>query len=177
MGAGVLPMCVINSKIYFLFGKERDIDENPGWSDFGGGSEPKESFMETACRECSEELCGFLGNHITINKMLKTNGYMNLFLPNPANKNKGYMVFMTLIDYNPYLIEYFNNHQKFIHQHLDKKIIRDSKLFEKTQIKWFAFDDIIKHKTQFRSFYKKIAKMLIDNRHEIESYVKKSRSQ
>ena len=177
MGAGVLPICVINSKIYFLFGKERDIDENPGWSDFGGGSEPKESFMDTASRECSEELCGFFGSRTAIKQMLTTNGYMNLFLPNPANKKNGYMVFITLIEYNPYLIEYFNNHQKFIHQHLDKKIIRDSKLFEKTQIKWVAFDDIIKNKKQFRSFYKKIVKMLIDNRPEIESYVKKLISQ
>jgi len=176
MGAGVLPVCVINSKVCFLFGKERDMDENPGWSDFGGGSEPNESYLETACRECSEELSGFLGSRPEIKKMLKTNGYMNLFLPNPANKNKGYMVFMTLMDYNPYFIEYFNNHQKFIHQHLDKKIIRDSKIFEKTQIKWFTFDDIIKHKKQFRSFYKKIAKMLIDNRNEIENYVKNVRS-
>ena len=84
------------------------------------------------------------------------------------------MVFMTLIDYNPYLIEYFNNHQKFIHQHLDKKIIRDSKLFEKTQIKWVTFDDIIKNKKQFRSYYKKIVQMLIDNRPEIERYVQNS---
>lgn len=176
MGAGVLPVCVINSKVCFLFGKERDIDENPGWSDFGGGSEPNESYLETASRECSEEFSGFLGSRAEIKKMLNANGYMNLFLPNPANKNKGYMVFMTLMDYNPYLIEYFNNHQKFIHQHLDKKIIRDSKIFEKTQIKWFTFDDIIKHKKQFRSFYKKIAKMLIDNRNEIENYVKNVRS-
>ena len=128
MGAGVLPICLINSKVYFLFGKERDMDENPGWSDFGGGSEPKESFIETAARECSEESSGFFGSRAEITKMLTTNGYMNLFLPNPGNKKKGYMVFMTLMDYNPYLIEYFNKHQKFIHQHLDKKIISLNKI-------------------------------------------------
>jgi 8-oxo-dGTP pyrophosphatase MutT (NUDIX family) len=172
MGAGVLFICFINSKLHFLFGKERDIDENPGWSDFGGGSEPSESFIATACRECSEELCGFVGSKTTINTMLKTNGYINLFLPNPANKKKGYMVFITLMDYNPYLLEYFNNHQRFIHQHLDKKTIKDSKLFEKTQIKWFTFDEISKNKKIFRGFYKKIAQMLLDNRGEIENYAK-----
>lgn len=88
MGAGVLPICLINSKVCFLFGKERDMDENPGWSDFGGGSDPKESFIETASRECSEESSGFFGSRAEIKKMLTTNGYMNIFLPNPTNKKK-----------------------------------------------------------------------------------------
>lgn len=168
MGAGILPVCIINSKVHFLFGKERDIDDNPGWSDFGGGSDSGESFLETACRECSEEICGFFGSSNEIKNLLKNNGYMNMYLPNPANKSKGYMVFIMPIQYDPYLTIYFNHHQKFIHSKLDKKIIRDSKLFEKTQIKWFTFEDIRKNKTKFRSFYKKIAKMLLDNQNEIE---------
>ena len=39
MGASILPVTIYNGKLYFLFGKERDIDENPGWSDFGGGTD------------------------------------------------------------------------------------------------------------------------------------------
>jgi len=30
MGGSVLPVTILNNKVYFLFGKERDIDENPG---------------------------------------------------------------------------------------------------------------------------------------------------
>jgi len=30
MGGSILPVTIHNGKIYFLFGKERDIDDNPG---------------------------------------------------------------------------------------------------------------------------------------------------
>jgi hypothetical protein len=39
MGASILPVTIYKGKLYFLFGKERAIDENPGWSDFGGGTD------------------------------------------------------------------------------------------------------------------------------------------
>ena len=50
MGASVLPVTVHNGKVLLLFGKERNIDSNPGWSDFGGGTDKGETFMETAAR-------------------------------------------------------------------------------------------------------------------------------
>ena len=71
MGASILPISVHNGKIYFLFGKERDVDETPGWSDFGGGNESGESYLDTAIREGSEELTGFLGGVADIRKLLK----------------------------------------------------------------------------------------------------------
>ena len=44
---------------FLLFGKERNIDENPGWSDFGGGTDKGETFIQTASREGQEEMTGF----------------------------------------------------------------------------------------------------------------------
>jgi len=70
MGGSILPVTIHNNKLYFLFGKERDIDENPGWSDFGGGTDKGESFLQTASREGSEELTGFLGNKDDIRRLL-----------------------------------------------------------------------------------------------------------
>ena len=70
MGGSILPVTLHNGKIYFLFGKERDIDENPGWSDFGGCTNKGETFMQTAIREGREELTGFLGSDSDIRKML-----------------------------------------------------------------------------------------------------------
>lgn len=173
MGAGILPVCKINNKIYFLFGKERNIDDNPGWSDFGGGSEPNESFIETATRECSEEISGFLGSKKEIKNMLNKNGYLNIFLPNQTSKSNGYKVFITPIKYDPYLPIYFNNHQEFIHKNLDAKIIKSSKLFEKTEIKWFSFDDIKKNKKKFRNFYQRIIHILLENKDLISKDIQK----
>ena len=174
MGGSILPATIHNNKIYLLFGKERDIDENPGWSDFGGGTEKGETFIETACREGSEELTGFLGDTSDIKKLLRQYGTHNI-----DYKSQGHTTYRCHIfpmEYDDLLPHYYNNNQLFLQKHLDAKIIKNTKIFEKTQIKWFTFDDIIKHKKQFRSFYKKIAKMLIDNRTEIESYVKKLKS-
>ena len=164
MGAGILPFCFRNNKLYFLFGKERDIDENPGWSDFGGGSDKDESYIKTATRECSEEISGFLGSEQDLLKHLKTHGYLNIYLENPKNKNKGYMVFLTPIEYDPELIKYFNRYQNFIQNKLDKATLKKSKLFEKTEIKWFSFDDISKNKSKFRKFYQNIINVLLKNK-------------
>ena len=68
----------ISNKICFLFGKERDIDENPGWSDFGGGTDKGETFLQTACREGGEELTGFLGDGSDIKKLLNKYGTYNI---------------------------------------------------------------------------------------------------
>jgi hypothetical protein len=40
------------------------------------------------------------------------------------------------------------------------------------QIKWFSFDDIKKHHNEFRSFYKNIIQLIIDNRIAIEKFVR-----
>ena len=57
MGAGVLPTTILNGKLYFLFGKENQYEDSaPGFSDFGGGTDNNEKFLETAVREGGEEL-------------------------------------------------------------------------------------------------------------------------
>ena len=62
VAASILPVALHKGKIYFLFGKENEMEDSaPGFSDFGGRVENSESIMETALREGSEELCGFLG--------------------------------------------------------------------------------------------------------------------
>jgi 8-oxo-dGTP pyrophosphatase MutT (NUDIX family) len=170
MGGSILPATLHNGKIYFLFGKERDIDENPGWSDFGGGTDKGESFMQTAIREGGEELTGFLGSNEDIKKMLNKHGTFNI-----DYKSKGYSTYRCHIfpmNYDHLLPFYYNNNQRFLQKKLDPKIIRDTKIFEKTQIKWFSFDDIKKHYNEFRSFYKNIIDLIIFNRLVIEKFVK-----
>ena len=71
MGGGILPVAIKNNKIYFLFGKENELDDTPGWADFGGGKEEGESPLDTATREGSEEINGFLGSAEKLREIVK----------------------------------------------------------------------------------------------------------
>ena len=86
MGAGILPTTIHNGKLYFLFGKENKYEKSaPGFSDFGGGTDNNESFLETAVREAGEELTGFLGNDADIRKMLNRCGTYDINLDNSGH--------------------------------------------------------------------------------------------
>lgn len=176
MGASILPITIYKGKIIFLFGKERNIDENPGWSDFGGGTDHNESFVETASREGSEEITGFLGDKNDIKRMMKKHGTYNI----DYEGNNGYGTYrchICPIIYDEYLTEYYNNNQQFLQKHLDRKIIRDTKIFEKTQIKWFTFEELKKNKKHFRNFYQNIVDLILQNRPEIERFIRSKKLQ
>jgi len=170
MGASILPVTLHNGKIYFLFGKERDIDENPGWSDFGGGTDKGETYIQTAIREGGEELTGFLGSDSDIKKILDKFGTYNIDYNSEGHTT--YRCHIFPMDYDNKLPLYYNNNQRFLQKRLDPKIIRDTKIFEKTQIKWFSFDDIKKHHNEFRSFYKNIVHLILGNKSAIEGFVR-----
>ena len=170
MGGSILPVTLHNGIIYFLFGKERDIDENPGWSDFGGGTDKGETFIQTAIREGGEELTGFLGSDSDIKRMLTKYGTYNIDYNSEGHTT--YRCHIFPMDYDDKLPLYYNNNQEFLQKRLDPKVIRDTKIFEKTQIKWFSFDDIKKHHNEFRSFYKNIVHLILGNKSAIEGFVK-----
>lgn len=172
MGGSLLPITLINGKIHLLFGKEREYDENPGWSDFGGGTDGNESYLETAIREGGEELTGFLGNSSDIRRMLAKYGTYKINFKNEGYPN--YRVHIFPIEYNPYLEIYYNNNQKFLQKRLDKKILRNTKIFEKTQIKWFSFEELEIKKKEFRNFYQNIVDLILVRQHEISTFFKRS---
>lgn len=171
MGASILPITIHNGKIIFLFGKERNIDENPGWSDFGGGTDNNESFIETASREGAEEITGFLGEKNDIKKMLKKYGTFNIDYVDPSGKYGTYRCHICPVKYDEYLTLYYNNNQRFLQKHLSKKIIRDMKIFEKTEIKWFSFEDIQHNKKYFRNFYQNIIDLILKNKKNIQKFI------
>ena len=172
MGGSILPVTIHNNKIYFLFGKERDIDENPGWSDFGGGNDKGETFLQTAIREGGEELTGFLGTDNNVKKLLTKYGTYNIDYNSDGHATYRCHIFpMVYDDKLPY---YYNNNQQFLQKRLDSKIIKNTKIFEKTQIKWFSFDDIKTQHNEFRSFYKNIVHLIIGNSSAIKSFIKKT---
>ena len=172
MGASILPITYHDGQIYFLFGKERVLDENPGWSDFGGGTDAGETFMQTAVREGVEELTGFLGSKQDIKKHINKFGTYKI-----DYKNKGYSTYrchLYPIDYDNKMTFYYNNNHRVIEKYLSEKIIMDSKIFEKTELRWFSFSKLKKEKHIFRSFYREIVQLLLDDEDGIRAFVNKN---
>jgi hypothetical protein len=172
MGASILPVTIYKGKLYFLFGKERSNDENPGWSDFGGGTDNNESYIQTAIREGGEELTGFLGSDADIKDLLTRYGTFDV-----DYKSTGYSIYRVHIfpmEYDEKLPYYYNNNQRFLQKRLNPKILRDTKIFEKTQIKWICVDDIPKMKKEFRTFYQNVVDLILVKKTEIDAFVRKS---
>lgn len=172
MGASVLPATIYKNKLYFLFGKEREVDENPGWSDFGGGTDNNESFMDTAIREAGEELTGFLGDDKHVEQMLKKHGTFHVDFK--GDGHAVYRVHIFPMNYDPMLPYYYNNNQRFLQKKLSPKIIRDAKIFEKAQIKWICVDDLQKMSKEFRKFYQNVLALIMVKRNEIEDFIRVS---
>ena len=57
---------------------------------------------------------------------------------------------------------------------LPEKLIKDSKIFEKAEIKWFCVDDLMKQKKEFRSYYQNIIDMIYEQREQIYIFIRKA---
>ena len=173
MGAGILPITrCSDGKIYFLFGKENKYEDSAsGWSDFGGGTDNNETFFQTACREGSEELTGFLGSSSDIAHLLKR-GIKTIDYTEPSGKHGTYRTHLVPIKYDPMLPYYYNNNQRFLQKHLDPKIIQSTKIFEKAEIRWICIDHLKKMRKQFRSFFQHIIDEILAKKYEIMQFVK-----
>ena len=122
MGAVILPTTIYKNKLYFLFGKENKNEKSaPGFSDFGGGTDNNETFLQTAIREGCEELTGFLGSNIDLKKRLKKNGTYKIDYKSELNNKTTYRMHIFPLEYDEKLPFYYNNNQKFIQKHLDNK--------------------------------------------------------
>lgn len=174
MGAGILPTTIINNKLYFLFGKENKYEDSaPGFSDFGGGTDKNESYLQTAIREAGEELTGFLGSDKDVKKMLTKHGTYNIDFKTGA-AFKLYRMHIFPMVYDPLLEFYYNNNQRFIQKRLDPNVIKTSKIFEKEEIRWVCVDDIIKMKPQFRSYFQSNIETIYNQRTQIKKFISAS---
>lgn len=146
MGAGILPVSVRNGKLYFLFGKENKYADTPGWSDFGGGIDPGETILTTVIREAQEELTGFLGGDKEIRALLRKGTHKIKF--------HDYTMFVCPMEYNEWLPYYYNNNQKFLQKHLHQEVIKNTKIFEKAEIKWFSEFELDALKPNCRHYFR-----------------------
>jgi hypothetical protein len=168
MGAGILPTTLINGKLYFLFGKENKYADTPGYSDFGGGTDNNETYLQTAVREGGEELTGFLGSDQELKKKILKSGTFNI-----DYKESNYRMHIIPFEYDEKLPFYYNNNQKFLQKRLDPEVIKKSKIFEKAEIRWICVDELLKMRKQFRSYFQNIVDIILDKKNEIKSFIQK----
>ena len=163
VAGSILPVCMHNNKLYFLFGKENKNEKNsPGWSDFGGGCESNETPYQTALREGKEESSGFLHPTDLVKKGVYKLSYNN------------YHMFIVKHEYNSDIVLYFNRMHEFIESKMPKLL--NSVLFEKQEIQWFSIDEMIRRRSEFRFFYQDITDLIVANKQSIIQFVKKSKT-
>jgi len=170
MGAGILPTTIHNNKLYFLFGKESKYEDTaPGFADFGGGTDNSETFLETAVREGSEELTGFLGTINDVRRMLKRHG--TFIVEYKAEGYKPYRTHIFPFVYDEYLPYYYNNNQRFLQKRLPANVFKTTKIFEKAEIRWICIDDIKKMRSQFRFWYVNIIDKILSQENIIKKFI------
>ena len=146
MGAGILPVSIHKGKLYFLFGKENKYADTPGWSDFGGGIDAGETPLTTVIRESQEELTGFLGGDREMRTWIRGGTHKMKFAD--------YTMFICPMEYDDKLPIYYNNNQRFLQKKLDPAVIRDTKIFEKSEIKWVAESELRALQPLCRSYFR-----------------------
>jgi 8-oxo-dGTP pyrophosphatase MutT (NUDIX family) len=172
MGAGILPTTIHNGKLYFLFGKEGKYEDSaPGFSDFGGGTDNSESYLETAIREAGEEFTGFLGSDADVRHLLRKHGTYTI--DHKSDGHKTYRMHIFPFEYNHWLPHYYNNNQRFLQKRLPPKVFKTTKIFEKAEIRWVCVDDLKKMRPQFRSYFQNIVDMMLNQKESIKSFIKK----
>jgi 8-oxo-dGTP pyrophosphatase MutT (NUDIX family) len=150
VAGAILPITIHKNKLYFLFGKENELADTPGFSDFGGGVEGDETPYTTALREGGEEMTGFLGDGKAIEELaLKHGGFMTLV-------HDTYHIHLFYMDYDMNLPKYYNNNHRFLWERMDKDKLEKTRLFEKSEIAWFSANDMKSRVSEFRKFYQKI---------------------
>jgi len=165
VASAFLPVAFVNNQLFFLFGKETDDDSSPGFSDFGGGVEPGEDIYKAGLREMAEETTGFLGNAQDIEHLVERNGGIY------PMKHDTYHIHIFRLDYDPKLVEYYNNNHKFVYEKMNNKYLRKTKIFEKIEIQWMDIHEIQQRKHEFRSFYQKIVDKILADVPKIKQFI------
>jgi hypothetical protein len=170
VAASILPITICNNELYFLFGKENEMEDSAkGFSDFGGRVEGTESIIETALREGSEELCGFLGDPAQLQTFIQKNG--GTYKLTHGEGNKAYHIHIFYIEYDKNLPKYFTNNHKFLWKRMDKTVLNNSKFFEKQEIDWFCEKELLSSLPRFRPFYREIVELFVSDLSNIRKFI------
>ena len=55
---------------------------------------------------------------------------------------------------------------------MNKKVLNDSKLFEKIEIQWFTIEELKRRKSEFRKFYQEIVDLFLTDIENIKQFIK-----
>ena len=170
VAASILPITIHNKQLYFLFGKENELEDSAkGWSDFGGRVDNGETIFQGALREGSEELTGFLGDEQALRSTIRKNGGFHKMTFDT------YHVHAFYLPYDENLPKYYNQNHHFLWERMDKENLNKTKLFEKIEIKWFSIDDMINNKSEFRIFYQEFVDEFIKHETILKKFVNSKR--
>jgi len=169
-GAGILFTAIHNGELHFLLGRENKYCSNGKFTycDFGGGMDNGENYKQTAARECSEEMRGFLGNYHDLLKLLKNDTNYPLYIDNGEHP-RTYRIFIIPMPYLPYLPILFNQTCDITAQYLQRNIVSTSKILEKDKMKWMSIHD---NSTPLRKFFKQSIGKIRKCETKIMEYVK-----
>ena len=174
VGVSVLPVCIHNGELLFLFGKEVSVEnEIQGYSDFGGGREKDESTFDGAIREGCEELTGFYGNEQQLREKIAKAGGTYDVKYDLSETNK-YFVHIFLTEYDKNLPKYFENNHKYLYEKMDNDLLKKTKMFEKIELKWFTVSMMRKQTNTFRVFYRSILKLIFKELPQIKEFLLKN---
>jgi len=77
------------------------------------------------------------------------------------------------LNYDPQLPFYYNNNQRFLQKRLDPSVIKNTKIFEKAEIRWVCIDDLNKMRGQFRHYFRQIVDRLLSEKAEIYTFMRR----
>jgi transcription termination factor NusB len=77
-------------------------------------------------------------------------------------------------EYNEWLPYYYNNNQRFLQKRLEPKVLKNSKIFEKSEIRWVPVTDLKKIRPQFRGYFQNIVDMILSQKESIRNFIEKT---
>lgn len=162
--------------------------------------------LHTAVREGAEESTGFLGTPAHIyDTLIRANGGTSSRGRGLTNHNKTkraampakqtrrsqglpaslqsithntYTLFFMPMDYDANLPVYYNRFHHLLWSKMDRKVLNETKLFEKSKMAWFSVDQMRKQRHQFRSFYREIVDLILEktDRPDFQKFVARNAS-
>jgi len=78
-----------------------------------------------------------------------------------------------VLDYDENLPKYYNQNHRFLWNRMNKEELEKTKLFEKSEIRWFSLSDMKKHRSEFRNFYQEIVDLLLNNSSKIQKFAER----
>ena len=157
-GAGIIPIAIKKGVAWIMLGREsRDIEfsDSGKWSDFGGGCEKGESFIQCAAREGYEETMGMFGGPVEITDLINDKLVCKI-------KGRNYISYAVHVKYNKELPKKFTKIYECVKSGEPNLIVKNNGFFEKDRVRWFKLKKVDDYDIILRDHFKPILSDLCD---------------